>query len=635
MATKVQAATLINTVKYQTDRASLKRVRADLKNLKTQFSKTMAANMAGSPAAARSAVRSARKTAEMMVDSHVKAFNDVTKGKAKQQARNTQNRLNDMFGIGKQAKSARDSANVFKALWASESEVAKRQTEAMNQFADRRKKFQKDIDSLRNTVLSQRAKDEKRDNRIGVNSNRFAYELSRMNLRNSSITALTRDLERLNDRFRQGAISVEQWRESSRQLIRTAKDESKEFRTLGQRLKELREGGNGGLGAGGRFLGLGLAAAIGAGYAATNATREALAGGIDTSRGLQKVQSMGMTPEEAQALRKTIRDRTGFDLSYEKIADISKDTQDKIGQLSQGQWKQSKDGSWAFSGGGEMADWLKIMTTRGGYGRDEAVQTLRNVRGPAELAVLLQSLRKSANLTDSEFVALAEAINDFSYVANAAGDQGKNFTDTLKQMVDNGSLLNKADRDRLAQLSQLSSSFQAMQEGFQGKFGAAFVEGFGLTAQQLETELGKLTPTVQRFGEIMGTLTNWLLKTLNFLFDDYSDGPTTAGGNLRADSWLGRTWDILSGGTPMQSSSPFNTSDMPSWMQKPANGGWNPYGTQQQGPQQPIVVTPAPVNVQVQPSSEFGNLLQAHMDDRIGYAFDDHIFDINNSTLRE
>ncbi len=631
MATKVQAATLVNTVRYQTDRASLKRVRADLHNLKNQFSKTMAASMAGTPAAAKSSVRSARKTAEMMVDSHVKAFNDVTKGRAKQQARNTQNRLNDMFGIGKQAKSARESANIFKAQWANESDVVKRQTEAMNQLAAQRKKYQKDMDRIRANVLKQRDKDEARDNKVSVNSQRFAYELSRMNLRNSSVAALTRDLERLNERFRQGAISAEMWREKSRQLTRTAKDQSKEFRTLGQRLRELRDGKDGGLGGGGRVLGLGLAAAIGAGYAATNATRDALAGGIDTTRGLQKVQSMGMTAEEAQALRKTIRDRTGFDLSYEKIADIAKDTQDKVGQLSQGEWKQNKkDGTWAFSGGGEMADWLKIMTERGGYGRDQAVNTLRNVKGPAELAVLLQSLRGSAKLTDSEFVALAEAINDFSYVANAAGEQGKNFTDTMKQMVDNGSLLNKADRDRLAQLSQLASSFQAMQEGFQGKFGAAFVEGFGLTSQELEKELGKLTPTVVRFGEIMGTLTNWLLKTFNFLLNDYSNEQTTGGGYLRADSWLGRTFDILTKGGPTAPEK--STLNMPSWMQAPASTGWNPYGMPQ-GPQQPIVVTPAPVNVQVQPSPEFGTILQAHTDERIGYAFEDKIFEINSSML--
>lgn len=635
MATKVQAATLVNTVKYQTDRASLKRVRTDLNNLKVQFSKTMAASVASSPGAARASVRSARKTAEVMVDNHVKAFQDVTKQRAKQTAKNSQNAINEMFGIGKSSKSAKESANVFKAMFASQSDVARRQTEEMNRYNKAQKSAQKDMDKIRQQVLKQRDQSERRDNRANVNSSKFAYDLSRLNLRNNSIASLTKDMERLNERFRQGRISVEQWRESSRQLIRTAKDESKEFRTLGQRLKEFREGKDGGLGLAGRGIGLGVLGAVGAGYAAVNATRNSLAGGIDTSRGLSKVQSMGMTPEEAQAVRKAIRDETGFDLSYEKIADISKDTRDKIGQLSMGQWKQNKkDGTWAYSGGGEMSDWLKIMTERGGFGRDEALNTLRGVKGPAELAVLLSSLRKSAKLTDSEFVALGESINDFSYFANAAGEQGKNFTDTMQRMVENGQLLNKADRDRLDQLARLASSLQATTETFQGKFGAAFVDGFGLTASQLETELAKLTPTVIRFGNIMGTLTNWLLKTLNFLFDDYSSESTTAGGALRSNSALGEAWDALINNKPPASRFSQEGANMPDWMRRPDNAGWDPYGTQTQG-SQPTIVTPAPVNVTVQPSPEFGNLLQAHTDDRIGSAFDDLTWDLNNSMLKK
>lgn len=629
MATKVQAATLINTVRYQTDRASLKKVRADIKNLQTAINKTMAAGVAA-PVASRAAIRNARKSAEVMVDSHVKAFNDVAKSRSKQNAKNSQNAINDMFGIGKSSKSARDSASVFKASFAAQSDVVKRQTDQMNNYNKSMLAQQDNIDEIRKKVLKQRDIDERKGKKTNLNSERFGYELSRLTLTSKATAELTRDMERLNERYRTGKIDIDQYREASRQLTRAAKDQSKEFRTLGQRFKELRQGKSGGLGAGGLLLGLGVAGTVGAAYAGINAARNALANSVDTSRGLSKAQTMGVSGEEAQALRKTIRDQTGFDLSYEKIADIAKDTQDKIGQLSQGQWKQNKkDKTWSYSGGGEMSDWLKIMTERGGYSRDGAVSALRNVRGPAELAVMLQGLKKSANLTEDEFTALAEAINDFSYVAKAVGDNGQYVVGTMKDLRESGLLLTQSERDRMAELARLSSTFDAASESISGKFSAAFVDGFGMTTTELQKNLGELVPPIQKLGDAVGTLANWILRFTAWFWKD-TDQPTVAGGNIEADSVWGHLWSNFTGS---QSNSFADASkNAPSWMQSPQQqGGWNPYGTQQQGP---VILTPAPVTVTVNPSPEFGNIMEAHANESFSSNLDNLTFDMGQSSIR-
>lgn len=106
-----------------------------------------------------------------------------------------------------------------------------------------------------------------------------------------------------------------------------------------------------------------------------------------------------------------------------------------------------------------MADWLNIMVNRGGYTQQGALATLRNVKGPVELAVLLEGLRKSAKLTDSEFTALAEVINDFSYLAKSVDASGQNVIDTMNTMVNSGLALNSQQQKSIDNLSQMSIVF--------------------------------------------------------------------------------------------------------------------------------------------------------------------------------
>jgi hypothetical protein len=147
---------------------------------------------------------------------------------------------------------------------------------------------------------------------------------------------------------------------------------------------------------------------------------QAISDSLARNQDRKMVSSMGLNPLEADAAIMETLKRTGFVMSGAKISDIAKDVQDKIGQLSLGEWKtDKKTGQSTYSGGGEMGDWLQMMVNRGGYTQQGALKTLQNVKGPVELAVLLKSLQKSAKLTESEFTALAETINDFSYLAKS------------------------------------------------------------------------------------------------------------------------------------------------------------------------------------------------------------------------
>lgn len=643
MATKVEAATLVNRIVYRTDTKSLKAVRNDMKKLQQEFSKT-ASNAIASPVASRATVRNAKKTATQVMDAHIKAMEDVAKLRGKQAAKNVQNSYNKILGINKTpGKSARDSANVFKKAFAEDSERVKRQNAEMARYTKDMLDQQKNVDKIRERVareaLLARRNQEKRDSKSGLRSNQLAFEVSRLNMGAKEARQFSRELENLNRRYRSGKIELDQYRESTRQLLRNTRDLSKEHMTLRERIGNLRKGGSGGLGFGGAIAGAGLVGAGALGYMAYNKATAALQSAVLQSRGLSRVGSMGLSTEETQALQLAALRSTGFDLSFEKISDISKDVQDKIGQLSLGEWKQNKKtGDWTFSGGGEMADWLKIMTERGGFSREGALSTLRNVKGPVELAVLLEGLRKSAKLTDSEFTALAEAINDFSYIAKSVGKDGENVVATLNELTDAGLLYTQAQKDNMKELSDMAATFQKYSEFSQGIFSSSFVEGMkdaGINSENLGQELAKATPLVKAFGEALGRITAALIKVIG----NTSEGviKSAASSGVISDNRVVYS-DPIAGAIRSEVVDLWNSwmssgSDAPNSMYANMGnfGGNNPFNL----PQYNLNITPAPVVVQVEPSEEFGNLIDARADQRIEWAFDDQNFQINQSILGE
>lgn len=642
MATNVEAAKLTNRIVYKTDKKSLKSVRDDMKKLQQDFSKT-APTIMSSPAAARAAVRNTKKLATEMADAHVKTMQDIIKSRSKQTAKNVQNSFNKILGVDKSpGKSARDSANVFKKAFADDSARVKRQNDEMARYTRDMLDQQKDVEKIRERVAKQallaRKNQEKRDTRAGVRSNQLAFEVSRLNLGANEAKKFSLELENLNRRYRTGKIGVDQYRESTRQLLRTTRDLSKEHMTLKERIMSLKKGGSGGLGLGGAIAGAGILAAGGAAYMGFNAGRDAIASAVAQSRGLSRVTSMGILPQETQALQLAALRTTGFDLSFEKISDIAKDTQDKIGQLSLGEWKQNKKtGDWAFSGGGEMSDWLKIMTERGGFSREGALKALRDVKGPVELAVLLEGLRKSAKLTDGEFTALAEAINDFSYIAKSVGAEGSNVVDTLDELRKAGLLYTQSQLDNMKDLSNMAATVQKYGEFAQGTFGAGFTQGLetmGINTKTLSDELAKVSPLVDSLGKASGEVTGWFLNLAGILANltKWSEDLFGSFFITNPSSYFGEkignaVYDFFKNDQSSNTMTPGNIMSAPfSYGTGPGNSAWNPYN---------ININPAPVVVQIEPSDEFGTMINARTDERIQWAFDDQSFQINQSLLGE
>ncbi|EIX9293748.1 hypothetical protein MLK00_004551 [Klebsiella pneumoniae] len=605
MSVNVKAATLTNLVKYKTDRASLRSVRDDMKKLQKDFSKTE-----GTIAKAKMQAQKQAYTAQMQQQKQVQ---QQQKQAAKQQAAD-----------------AKSKANEQKKLAAAHARALKLQQQQSKKIATQQE----------NADLARK---------------RAAFQLGRLqNMSGADRYAAIKQANALVDAYAQGNTSLKSMNQALSQHIAQqkalARQQRKQAKQSGQ---PHRKGSSGWLSRQasaiipGEILGPTAAA-----YAAQQAYQiisGTLQGAIERNQGRKMISSMGLNPLEADAAIMETLKRTGFSMSYEKISDIAKDTQDKIGQLSLGEWKtDKKTGQSSYSGGGEMGDWLQMMVNRGGYTQQGALATLRNVKGPVELAVLLEGLRKSAKLTDSEFTALAEVINDFSYLAKSVDASGQNVIDTMNTMVNSGLALNSQQQKSIDNLSQMSIVFDNARNSLGDQFAASFSKGLedlGINTQNLSSEMGSLVPLVKDLGmgtaqtvkgfkdllDVLSIITEWKNKLLGTDKPEeqniFQQGATFVRESLLPPSVLdmaSRIKNIVS---------PGSDSSVASQVQ---NGGWYnqimPATPSMQ--YQPVIPDlKADFNLTVNPSPEFGMMVEAVADKRIEWAFDDQNFQINQSIL--
>ncbi|HFT4562168.1 TPA: hypothetical protein ACHV8R_002810 [Klebsiella pneumoniae] len=607
MATKVEAATLVNRIVYRSDLNSLKKVRNDMKKLQQEFSKS------------NNQVAKAKQAADKQVyQAQIKQKRDIDK---------------------QQKQAAKQAAVDAKAKQNEQKKLAAAQTRALKiqqQQAKRVATQQENADLARK---------------------RAAFTLGRLqNMSGADRYTAIKQANAIVDAYARGNTSLKAMNQALSQHLVTqrsiARNNSKQAKQSG---KAKKSGSSGWLSRQasaiipGEILGPTAAA-----YAAQQAYQimaGTLAGAIERNQGRKMISSMGLNPLEADAAIQETLKRTGFNMSYEKISDISKDVQDKIGQLSLGEWKtDKKTGQSTYSGGGEMGDWLQMMVSRGGYTQQGALKTLQNVKGPVELAVLLEGLRKSAKLTDSEFTALAEVINDFSYLAKSVDASGQNVIDTMNTMVNSGLALNSQQQKSIDNLSQMSIVFDNARNSLGDQFAASFSKGLedlGINTQNLSSEMGSLVPLVKDLGtgtaqtvkgfkdllDVLSIITEWRNR---FLGTDkpeeqniFQQGATFVGESLLPPGVLdmaSRIKNIASPGSNSSVASQVQSGTLMNQMM-PATPALQ---------YQPVIPDlKADFNLTVNPSPEFGIMVEAVADKRIEWAFDDQNFQINQSILGE
>ncbi|MBZ7702579.1 hypothetical protein ABN148_24930 [Klebsiella oxytoca] len=604
MSVNVKAATLTNLVKYKTDRASLRRVRDDMKKLQKDFSKTE-----GTIAKAKMQAQKQVYTAQMQQQRQVQQ-------QQKQAAKQT-------------AVDAKAKANEQKKLAAAQARALKIQQQQAKRVATQQE----------NADLARK---------------RAAFTLGRLqNMSGADRYTAIKQANAIVDAYARGNTSLKAMNQALSQHVTTqrslARNSAKQQKQSGSKNKSKsgRSGSSGWLsqnvnaivpqqllsGAAGVYLGQQM-------YAISS---QAISDSLARNQGRKMISSMGLNPLEADAAIQETLKRTGFNMSYEKISDISKDVQDKVGQLSLGEWKtDKKTGQSTYSGGGEMGDWLQMMVNRGGYTQQGALKTLQNVKGPVELAVLLKSLQKSAKLTESEFTALAETINDFSYLAKSVDASGQNVVDTMNVMVENGLALNSAQQKTIDGLNQMGIVWGAIRDSAADHFTLGFAEAMkqaNLNSDNLAKSFSGLNPLMENLGQSAGELSRVFLDFANKIGLNVGKGQTLPdavyntvvdGGANSAADWL----QNMTGFDP-RSVGRFFGSESSVAAQVQSGTLMNQMMVQTPAMQyQPIIPDlKATFDLKVNPSPEFGMMVEAVADKRIEWAFDDQSFQINQSLL--
>ncbi len=600
MSVNVKAATLTNLVKYKTDRASLRRVRDDMKKLQKDFSKTE-----GTIAKAKMQAQKQAYTAQMQQQKQVQ---QQQKQAAKQQAADAKSKANE------QRKLAAAQARALKVQQKQQTKTAKVSENA--RLAERKALF--DIGRL-----------------PGLNgAERFQAIKHAQGLidsyKNQSLT-----LRDLNQQLSQYLTTQ---RAISRNNAKRAKQSG----------KGKKSGSSGWLSRqASAFIPSEILGPSAAAYAAQQAYQimaGTLQGAIERNQGRKMIQSFGGNDLEYMSLRRASLATTGFDISREKYADISKDWLDKQGDLSFG--NTDKNGN--FTGGGELSDLVNVMRQRLGYTNQGAVAKLNSFKTPVEFAVFMRSLRDAGKVTQQEFVNFGERINDMSYVLNSVSSGGENLLKIQNELVDSHLALTTAQQKSINNLTEMSAVFNQAKESLGDQFAASFSKGLedlGINTQNLSSEMGSLVPLVKDLGtgtaqtvkgfkdllDVLSIITEWKNKLLGTDKPEeqnvFQQGATFVGESLLPPGVLDMASRIKNLVSPSADSSYANQVQ---------NGGW--YSQMMPATPamqyQPIIPDlKATFDLKVNPSPEFGVMVEAVADKRIEWAFDDQNFQINQSIL--
>ncbi|HHP1954734.1 TPA: hypothetical protein ACR6YY_005085, partial [Klebsiella pneumoniae] len=453
---KVTAATLVNKIVYRTDLNSLKKVRNDMKKLQQEFSKS------------NNQVAKVKQQADKQIhQAQIKQQRDIDK-QQKQAAK-------------QQAADAKAKQIEARKLAAAQSKAAKIQMQQQ----------QKQASVAENARLRER---------------KALFDIGRMEgLNGAQRFTAARHAQNLVSQYQQGAISL---RDMNQQMAihmtqqkALARQQRRQAKQSGQ---PHRKGSSGWVARNASAILpvdqlLGPTAAAFLGQQAYQIISGTLAGAIERNQGRKMIQSFGGNDLEYMSLRRASLATTGFDISREKYADISKDWLDKQGDLSFG--NTDKNGN--FTGGGELSDLVNVMRQRLGYTNQGAVAKLNSFKTPVEFAVFMRGLRDAGKVTQQEFVNFGERINDMSYVLNSVSSGGENLLKIQNELVDSHLALTTAQQKSINNLTEMSAVFNQAKESLGDQFAASFSKGLedlGINTQNLSSEMGSLVPLVKDLG---------------------------------------------------------------------------------------------------------------------------------------
>ncbi|MFO4022929.1 chemotaxis protein [Enterobacter hormaechei] len=293
----------------------------------------------------------------------------------------------------------------------------------------------------------------------------------------------------------------------NRQIVKDKAKAKRAGRINAQRLtSERSERGYGGLAATGVIAGGSLIGSMGVARVG-----QTLQGSVERNQQMKALQSQGISRLEYEAVRDVVANKTGFNVSPDKMLDLQADYRDKVGQLTaNGVWKTDKSGKATLSGGGELGDLINAIASK-----SNATTAKRVIKELDKLdfntaMVYLAQLSRQFKFSSKETAAFAESINDASKVLPAFVDGGDAVQKRMDDLARNGYALSDAQQEQLNRLSALSVEYSRINDSLSDIFSSGFADGLGEVGKNTSSfskGMAGLVPIMDSLGKAVGQAT--------------------------------------------------------------------------------------------------------------------------------
>ncbi|HCC2962214.1 TPA: chemotaxis protein [Klebsiella pneumoniae] len=294
------------------------------------------------------------------------------------------------------------------------------------------------------------------------------------------------------------------------------------------RVRTESRGGRAGLAAAGVIAGGSLVGSMGVARVG-----QTLQSSLERSRDVKKLQQYGISQLEFAAIQDLAMNKAGISLTADSLADKTKDTREKAGELlNTGSFKRnSKTGAVTFSGGGEFADIINnVLTSTNGNQRvaQKVIDELQ--KGTfVDFIIYLKQLQKTFKWTDNQVRHLSEAVNDGSQFLSVFSERGDNIVDRMNQLSKEGWTLSDAQQANLDKLAALGAEYNRVQTSLADHFSASFVQGLGEYATNTDTlrqSMTGLIPIADNLGQSLGELTTNVIAWASQIGGELQKGAT-------------------------------------------------------------------------------------------------------------
>lgn len=613
MALRVNAATLINTVRYDTDMQSFRKVKKQMEELK----KAMAAKSTmGNVFNAKQVQREAKQA--------VAAVKQANK-QVQREMQNAQKRYK--ITLPNQGKNGSGTGMVGTAV--GDPAMVKRQTQAMaQQTADAKLLAKQQADAAKKRAAATRV-----DLNATMKQERALYNIQRMQgLDAAQKYQAAKAAQEIVNQYRRGESDLRSMNHQMAMLTQKTRDAATAARRLQRVQKPHHVTGGSGFGLGGLATGAGaylaggaaLAGVAGAGYAGLNAAKQS------TNRNMQyslAAKNSNTYASVIQAMVKYGREQGVDSANPEKIADNFKDISEKLGDFQNNATWNAKKQQW--SGGGAVGDVANQL------GLDK--KTIDSYKDrPLEFLNLIQNQGKRLGLSVNQINNLFEGLgDDLLYYRPLFENDGAALVQSLKDMKDAGTMLTPEMITASQKLNVFGIAIDMQTSALQDKFSLGIADAIGST-KELDSAFKLLQEPVYKLGSLLGNTINELDGISKFLNGFTFDGLMKSASESSPKDWYNSANDELNkflfGGSiadsvgnvfsgkgdkiPYPTTSPVPTVDL-----RDRSGLLN-NSVQYQNPMINVNLTPTlNTQVSVSPDPEFGNIIQAKTAQAVGDEF--------------